>query len=117
MDGTLDMRPGPIAKKHLGCSRFQVVNKDLNGDDAHINRSAISIGWGVPTDIQKGSKRPITFHARYFSGWFVPDFLILLIDIVLFVMTARLGFSNPDATSQEIGGFDHPNKASSWEHF
>lgn len=37
VDGTLDMRPGPIAKKHLGCSRFQVVNKDLDGDDAHIN--------------------------------------------------------------------------------
>lgn len=39
VDGTLDMRPGPIAKKYL-------------------------------------------------TGWFFPDFLILLIDIVLFIMTA-----------------------------
>lgn len=39
VDGTLDMRPGPIAKKYL-------------------------------------------------SGWFIPDLLILMIDIVLFIMTS-----------------------------
>ncbi len=65
VDGTLDMRPGPIAKKYLG----------LNFGPC----------WPVRSDVAQ----PDTF-LRYLSGWFIPDLLILMIDIVLFILTSQL---------------------------
>ena len=68
VDGTLDMRPGPIAKKYLG----------LN----------FAPDWQVRSDVVQRAQ-PDTF-LRYLSGWFIPDLLILMIDIVLFIMTSQL---------------------------
>lgn len=68
VDGTLDMRPGPIAKKYLG----------LN----------FAPDWQVRSDVVQRAQ-PDPFF-RYLSGWFIPDLLILMIDIVLFIMTSQL---------------------------
>lgn len=68
VDGTLDMRPGPIAKKYLG----------------------LNFGPETGEKCRDAQRAESDIFFRYLSGWFIPDLLILMIDIVLFILTSQL---------------------------
>ena len=65
VDGTLEMRPGPIAREFLGQVKDALQSQDL-------------IDFAL------------LLRLRYLKSWFFPDLLILIIDIVLFIMTSKL---------------------------